>query len=84
MNLRLAPAYFPVNGGPELLANLLKTYFDLGGEQLQVNMVSADTLRKAMQSPDAYRDLVVRVAGFTAYFVTLTPELQAELASRAA
>ena len=46
-------------------------------------MVSADTLRSARENPQAYRDLVVRVAGFTAYFVSLTPELQQEIIARA-
>ncbi len=83
LNLRLFPGHFEGEEGLTLLENLLKTYFGLGGEQIQVNMVSGDTLRRAMQTPDDYRDLVVRVAGFTAYFVSLTPELQAELAARA-
>jgi formate C-acetyltransferase len=83
MNLRLFPGHFEGEAGLNRLSSLLKTYFGLGGEQIQVNMVSAETLRRAMQHPDAYRDLVVRVAGFTAYFVSLNPELQAELASRA-
>ena len=83
INLRLSPGYFPGETGPDILASLLKTYVALGGEQIQVNMVSTETMRRAMQTPDDYRDLVVRVAGFTAYFVSLTPELQHELLSRA-
>jgi len=55
----------------------------MGGEQLQVTVVDGETLRRAMERPEAYRDLVVRVAGFTAYFVTLKPELQREIVSRA-
>ena len=87
LNLRLSPQHFAGNGGAEgdgvtLLTNLLRTYIGLGGEQLQVNMVSGETLRRAVQSPDEYRDLVVRVAGFTAYFVSLTPELQEEIIAR--
>jgi pyruvate-formate lyase len=83
INLRLSPSYFSEETGVDLLASLLITYFSMGGEQLQVNMVSSETLRQAIQTPDDYRDLVVRVAGFTAYFVSLTPELQQELLSRA-
>jgi len=83
MNLRLSPAHFEGQAGLDLLADMLKTYFDLGGEQIQVNMVSRETLQKALENPGAYRDLVVRVAGFTAYFVSLSPELQAEVAARA-
>ena len=53
-----------------------------GGEQLQVTVVDAQTLELAQQHPERYRDLVVRVAGFTAYFVTLLPELQQEIMAR--
>jgi formate C-acetyltransferase len=83
INLRLSPGYFPAETGPDILASLLKTYMALGGEQIQVNMVSTETLRRSLQTPGDYRDLVVRVAGFTVYFVSLTPELQQELLSRA-
>jgi formate C-acetyltransferase len=82
INLRLAPAHFAGPEGIDRLAALLKTYVELGGEQLQVNLVSAETLRQALADSSAHRDLVVRVAGFTAYFVTLKPELQQELISR--
>ena len=68
LNLRLFPGHFEGEEGLNLLTNLLQTYFGLGGEQLQVNMVSAETLRRAMQTPDEYRDLVVRVAGFHRLF----------------
>ena len=68
--------------GLDLLTSLLETYFKMGGEQIQVNMVSTETLRRAQEEPEAYRDLVVRVAGFTAYFVSLSPELQQEIVAR--
>jgi len=83
MNLRLSPAHFSGAAGLARLAALLKTYTGLGGEQLQVNLVSADTLRQALADPESHRDLVVRVAGFTAYYVTLTPALQQEILARA-
>ncbi len=83
LNLRLSPEHFSGEAGLELLTSLLTTYTHAGGEQLQVNMVSGETLRRARQEPEAYRDLVVRVAGFTAYFVSLPPELQEEIAARA-
>ena len=82
INLRLAPVHFTGPEGIDRLVALLKTYVELGGEQLQVNLVSAETLRQAQANPSAYRDLIVRVAGFTAYFVSLTPELQNELIVR--
>jgi formate C-acetyltransferase len=83
LNLRLSPDHFAGEAGLDLLASLLETYIKTGGEQIQVNMVSGETLRRALAEPEAYRDLVVRVAGFTAYFVSLTPELQQEILLRA-
>ena len=48
---------------------LIRTYFALGGMEMQFNIVSGDTLRKAQEKPGNYRDLVVRIAGFSAFFV---------------
>ena len=83
LNLRLSPGHFTGEAGLDLLTSLMETYFKMGGEQIQVNLVSAETLRRAQEDPEAYRDLVVRVAGFTAYFVSLSPELQQEIVARA-
>ena len=82
INLMLSPASVAGDEGLARLSDLLKSYIAMGGEQLQVNVVDGDTLRRAAADPDRYRDLVVRVAGFTAYFVTLTPELQREIIAR--
>jgi trans-4-hydroxy-L-proline dehydratase len=82
MNLRLSPEHYEGQAGIELLADLLKTYVALGGIQLQVSMVSKEALRRALEDPGAYRDLVVRVAGFTAYFVSLPADLQHEILER--
>ncbi|MFC1712250.1 pyruvate formate lyase family protein [Candidatus Poribacteria bacterium] len=84
INLRLSPQYLQGADGLEKLVNLLKTYVAMGGEQLQVNVVDAETLRLALENPEQHRDLVVRVAGFTAYFVTLTPAIQQEIVARTA
>jgi formate C-acetyltransferase len=83
INLRLLPSQLQGERGLERLINLLKTYVAMEGEQLQVTAVDASTLRAAQRQPDQYRDLVVRVAGFTAYFVSLKPELQQEILARA-
>jgi formate C-acetyltransferase len=82
INLRLLPSQLQGESGLERLASLLKTYVAMGGEQLQVTVVDAGTLRAALDRPEQYRDLVVRVAGFTAYFVSLAPELQQEILAR--
>ena len=83
INLRLSPRDLSGEDGLEKLANMLKTYAAMGGEQLQVNVVDSDTLRQALENPEEHRDLVVRVAGFTAYFVTLMPSIQQEIVARA-
>ncbi len=59
-----------------------KSYFDLGGMQMQFNVVSSDTMRDAMDNPEDYRWLLVRISGYNAYFVDLNKELQLELIRR--
>lgn len=61
----------------------VKTYFELGGMQMQLNVVSSAMLRDAMEHPESYRDLLVRISGYNAYFVTLNREMQIELIERA-
>ncbi len=61
----------------------VKTYFDLGGMQMQMNVVSSAVLRDAMAHPENYRNLIVRISGYNAYFVTLNREMQLELIERA-
>jgi pyruvate-formate lyase len=58
------------------------SYFELGGMQLQFNVVSTETLRAAMVHPEEHRDLLVRISGYNVYFVDLTPEAQLELVER--
>lgn len=60
-----------------------KAYCDLGGMQMQFNVISSETMRAAMLNPDDYRDLLVRISGYNAYFVTLNEDLQMELIERA-
>ncbi len=61
----------------------VKTYFDLGGMQMQMNVVTSEMLRDAMAHPDNYRNLIVRISGYNAYFVTLNRDMQRELIERA-
>ena len=61
----------------------VKTYFQLGGMQMQMNVVTSDTLRDAMAHPENYRNLLVRISGYNAYFVTLNRDMQLELIERA-
>lgn len=67
----------------EQLTSYAKAYSTLGGMQMQFNVVSSDTMRAAMANPDAYRDLMVRISGYNAYFTGLNKELQLELIRRA-
>lgn len=60
----------------------VQAYMDLGGMQIQFNMVSSETLRQAMENPAAYGDLLVRISGYNAYFVELNADMQRELIDR--
>jgi formate C-acetyltransferase len=62
----------------------VRTYFRLDGHHVQFNVVDADTLRAAQRNPDQYRDLIVRVAGYSDYFCDLGPALQDEIIARTA
>jgi formate C-acetyltransferase len=64
------------------LAALLRAYGKVGGTCLQLNVISPETLRAAQRNPDAYRNLLVRVTGYNAYFVNLGKEIQDEIIAR--
>ena len=67
----------------ENIYSYAKTYCDLGGMQMQFNVVSSDTLKDAMAHPENYRNLMVRISGYNAYFTTLNRDMQLELIERA-
>jgi formate C-acetyltransferase len=58
------------------------SYFELGGMQMQFNVMSTETLRQAIRDPEAHRDLIVRISGYNAYFVELNSDIQQELIER--
>jgi len=71
--------------GPDSLQTmktLIQTYLKRGGFELQINVVDSDTLKQAQLHPERYRDLVVRIGGYSDYFVKLSPEMQEELLAR--
>lgn len=68
--------------GLESLVHVIRTFFEAGGFHIQFNVVSGDTLRAAQAEPEKYRDLVVRVAGYTAFFVDLNKEVQDDIIDR--
>ena len=74
--LTLHPTLCSGPDGTQHLGDLIETYFSLGGQHLQINLVSAETLRRAQQDPEQYRGLVVRVTGYSAYFVSLDRQSQ--------
>ena len=61
---------------------MIKTYHDMGGAEVQFNVVSSETMRKAQEKPEDYANLVVRIAGYSAYFVELTRDQQNDLIAR--
>jgi len=81
-NMKMHPAALETKAGMLKWANLIRTYFDLGGWEIQFNVVSAETLRDAQKHPEKYRDLVVRVVGYSAFFVELEKTVQDDIISR--
>ena len=82
LNLRIHPSALSGADGGEKLKALTQTYMNMGGMELQYNIVSADTMRDAQENPEKYRDLVVRIAGYSAHFNELSPDCQNDLINR--
>jgi formate C-acetyltransferase len=84
LNQRFLPQVLADDTGITKLAQLVRTYFRMDGHHIQFNVVDSATLARAKQYPDDYRDLIVRVAGYSDYFVDLTEDLQDEIIRRTA
>jgi len=82
LNLRFHPSALEGEVGEMALIAALKSYFENKGMHVQYNVVSVKKLRDAQRNPDKYRDLVVRVAGYSALFVGLDPDLQEDIITR--
>jgi len=82
LNQRFLPNLFGNEDGVQNLAHLIRTYFNLNGHHIQFNVVDTETLRKAQTTPEEYRHLLVRVAGYSDYFVDLDKDHQEEIISR--
>jgi pyruvate formate-lyase/glycerol dehydratase family glycyl radical enzyme len=82
LNIRIHPVALRAKEGIEKLRDMTKAYFDNDGMEVQYNVVSSDVLRAAQKDPASYRDLVVRIAGYSAYFVELTADMQNDIISR--
>ncbi len=79
-NIKFSPAMF--NDNREVIKSLFKTYFAGGGSHLMVTVVDRGVLEDAVEHPEKYPDLIVRVSGFSAVFTELSPNIQEELLSR--
>jgi formate C-acetyltransferase len=84
LNQRFLPQVLEGEEGIEKLAQLIRTYFRMDGHHIQFNVVDTATLRDAQENPEQYRDLLVRVAGYSDYFCDLGVDLQEEVISRTA
>ena len=82
LNQKFTPQLLENEKGIENLSDLVRSYFTLGGHHIQFNVVNAQTLRDAQAHPDQYRDLIVRVAGYSDYFCDLGKSLQDEIITR--
>jgi pyruvate formate-lyase/glycerol dehydratase family glycyl radical enzyme len=82
MNMKFHPTALNSPDDMHKVSDLIKTYFSLGGKHIQFNVVGREILRKAQEAPEEHRDLIVRVAGYSAYFVQLGKVIQNEIIGR--
>ncbi len=82
LNQKFTPTFLETDEGREKVLQLIRTYFRLDGHHLQFNVVNAEVLKQAQKHPEKYRDLIVRVAGYSDYFVDLGEDLQNEIIRR--
>jgi len=82
LNQKFSPDFFSTDANIVKLGNLIRAYFRMDGHHIQFNVVDAETLKDAQKNPENYRDLIVRVAGYSDYFNDLGEDLQNEIISR--
>ncbi len=83
VNMRIHPTALSSDEGVQKLEDMTQTYFENGGMEVQYNVVDGKTLRDAQAHPEKYHNLVVRIAGYSAYFVDMPAQMQNDLISRA-
>jgi pyruvate formate-lyase/glycerol dehydratase family glycyl radical enzyme len=81
--ISIHPSGVSGKNGTKILSDLIETYFEKGGQHVQTNVINKKTLIDAKKYPEKHRDLLVRVTGYSAYFVTLSPECQDYIIERA-
>ncbi len=82
LNMKVSPECLKTESDLQKLASLIRGYFDLGGHHVQFNIIDRAILEDAMANPEKHRNLLVRVAGYSDYFVLLSPDIQREILSR--
>jgi len=82
LNQKFSPKFFSNDLGINNLAHLIRSYFKMGGHHIQFNVVSSNTLRSAQENPEKYQNLIVRVAGYSDYYINLGKDLQDEIIKR--
>jgi formate C-acetyltransferase len=82
LNQKFSPQFFEDEDSYDCLTALIRSYFSLKGHHIQFNVVNAETLKDAQKHPELYRDLIVRVAGYSDYFNDLGEDLQNEIINR--
>ena len=82
LNQKFTPQILEDDTGITKVLQLIRSYFRMDGHHIQFNVVDAETLRKAQQEPENYKDLIVRVAGYSDYFINLGSDLQEEIINR--
>ena len=82
LNVRFVPNLLKREEDQKKLASLIRSYFKMGGHHIQFNIIDTATLHDAQQHPEEYRDLLVRVAGYSDYFNDMTEQLQNEIIAR--
>jgi formate C-acetyltransferase len=82
LNIKLSPKCVEGEEGTEKLVSFIRTFCDLKLWHLQFNIINKDTLLAAKKEPEKYKSLIVRVAGYSAYFVDLSPDLQDDIIAR--
>jgi formate C-acetyltransferase len=82
LDLKFSPSFFRNYDKALAFRHLVETYFRMGGMEIQFNVIDRKTLEAAREHPEQYRDLIVRVSGFSAYFVDISKETQDEIIAR--
>lgn len=82
LNQKFSPSVVAGENGLNQMANLIRAYFTMDGHHIQFNVIDKETLIRAQQNPEEYKDLIVRVAGYSDHFRNLSKELQDEIIER--